>query len=130
MSQLLIPLFLLSLALRASRSCERNNSTDRDIHILALFPCNSISIHNCDGIDRIPIMKLALEEINERCDLLPGYRLVVDYANSAVSATATTELDMNHTYKVPRKYHVINNEAGKQSVDCRLCHLAYGAKLH
>ena len=40
---------------------------------------------NCDGIERIPIMKLALEEINERCDLLPGYRLVVDYANSAVS---------------------------------------------
>ena len=37
---------------------------------------------NCDGIDRIPIMKLALEEINERCDLLPGYRLVVDYADS------------------------------------------------
>ena len=36
---------------------------------------------NCDGIERIPIMKLALEEINERCDLLPGYRLVVDYAN-------------------------------------------------
>ena len=40
---------------------------------------------NCDGIERIPIMKLALEEINERCDLLPGYRLIVDYANSAVS---------------------------------------------
>ena len=40
---------------------------------------------NCDGIERIPIMRLALEEINGRCDLLPGYRLVVDYANSAVS---------------------------------------------
>ena len=43
------------------------------------------AVDNCDGIERIPIMRLALEEINGRCDLLPGYRLVVDYANSAVS---------------------------------------------
>ena len=62
-----------------------------DIHIIGFFPCTDpndtrgIPVDNCDGIERIPIMKLALEEINERCDLLPGYRLVVDYANSAVS---------------------------------------------
>ena len=62
-----------------------------DIHIIGFFPCThpndtrGIPVDNCDEIDRIPIMKLALEEINERCDLLPGYRLVVDYANSAVS---------------------------------------------
>ena len=69
--------------------CGRKNSTD--IHIVGFFPCTDpndtrrIPVDNCDGIERIPIMKLALEEINERCDLLPGYRLVVDYANSAVS---------------------------------------------
>ena len=50
-----------------------------DIHIIGFFPCTdpndkrSIPVDNCDGIDRIPIMKLALEEINKRCDLLPGY---------------------------------------------------------
>ena len=69
--------------------CRRNRSTE--IHIIGFFPCTDpndtrgIPVDNCDGIERIPIMKLALEEINERCDLLPGYRLVVDYANSAVS---------------------------------------------
>ena len=70
-------------------SCRRNESID--IHIIGFFPCTdpndrrSIPVDNCDGIERIPIMKLALEEINERCNVLPGYRLVVDYANSAVS---------------------------------------------
>ena len=73
--------------------CGRNESTD--IHIIGFFPCTAsndtrgIRVDNCDGIDRIPIMKLALEEINERCDLLPGYRLVVDYANSGVSDIIT-----------------------------------------
>ena len=73
--------------------CGRNESTD--IHIIGFFPCTAsndtrgIRVDNCDGIDRIPIMKLALEEINERCDLLPGYRLVVDYANSGVSDMIT-----------------------------------------
>ena len=68
--------------------CGRNNSTD--IHIIGFFPCTDpndtrgIPVDNCDGIERIPIMRLALEEINGRCDLLPGYRLVVNYANSAV----------------------------------------------
>ena len=73
--------------------CGRNESIE--IHIIGFFPCTASNdtarrtpADNCDGIDRIPIMKLALEEINERCDLLPGYRLVVDYANSAVSARA------------------------------------------
>ena len=62
-----------------------------DLHIIGFFPCThqedkrEIPVDNCDDIDRIPIMNLALEEINERCDLLPRYRLVVDYANSAVS---------------------------------------------
>ena len=66
-----------------------------DIHIIGFFPCTDpndrrgIPVDNCDGIERIPIMKLALEEINERCDLLPGYRLAVDYANSAVSIIDT-----------------------------------------
>ena len=78
-------------------SCGTNNISGSgydnitDIHIIGFFPCTDpndtrgIPVDNCDGIERIPIMKLALEEINERCDLLPGYRLVVDYANSAVS---------------------------------------------
>ena len=71
--------------------CERRDELI-DLHIIGFFPCSDrndtrgIRVDNCDGIDRIPIMKLALEEINERCDLLPGYRLVVDYANSGVSA--------------------------------------------
>ena len=75
--------------------CDRNESID--LHIIGFFPCTassdtrSIAVDNCDGIDRIPIMKLALEEINERCDLLPGYRLVVDYADSGVSRKLYTE---------------------------------------
>ena len=62
--------------------------------MIVYFPCvhvndtRGIRVDNCDGIDRIPIMKLALEEINERCDLLPGYRLVVNYANSGTSCDA------------------------------------------
>ena len=73
-----------------SANSSRYNST-KDIHIIGFFPCTDpndtreIPVDNCDGIERIPIMRLALEEINGRCDLLPGYRLVVDYANSAVS---------------------------------------------
>ena len=88
MTKLLIVLLVICAAY-SEIPCGRNESTD--IHIIGFFPCTasndtrSIPVDNCDGIDRIPIMKLALEEINERCDLLPGYRLVVDYANSAVS---------------------------------------------
>ena len=79
----------LTIALGLALPCGRNASID--IHVIGFFPCTDpndtrgIPVDNCDGIERIPIMKLALEEINERCDLLPGYRLVVDYANSAVS---------------------------------------------
>ena len=80
----------------AEDSCDINtigsgNDNITDIHIIGFFPCTDpndtreIPVDNCDGIERIPIMRLALEEINGRCDLLPGYRLVVDYANSAVS---------------------------------------------
>ena len=71
--------------------CGNVNLTD--IHIIGFFPCTDrndtrgIKVDNCDGIEEIPIMRLALEEINGRCDLLPGYRLVVDYANSAVSGS-------------------------------------------
>ena len=86
---ILLPVISTTLSSTFSALCGRNESTD--IHIIGFFPCTAsndtrgIRVDNCDGIDRIPIMKLALEEINERCDLLPGYRLVVDYANSAVS---------------------------------------------
>ena len=86
---ILLPVISTTLSSTFSALCRRNESTD--IHIIGFFPCTAsndtrgIRVDNCDGIDRIPIMKLALEEINERCDLLPGYRLVIDYANSAVS---------------------------------------------
>ena len=84
--------------LTATDNCDINTfrSGRIDIHIIGFFPCTdpddtrAIPVDNCDGIERIPIMKLALEEINERCDLLPGYRLVVDYANSAVSQGSST----------------------------------------
>ena len=89
-------IIFLIYGLNAVDDCEMNASGSgydniTDIHIIGFFPCTDpndtrgIPVDNCDGIERIPIMKLALEEINERCDLLPGYRLVVDYANSAVS---------------------------------------------
>ena len=88
--RLLLLFFIYHLAIALPNDpCRRNESTE--IHIIGFFPCTDpndtrgIPVDNCDGIERIPIMKLALEEINERCDLLPGYRLVVDYANSAVS---------------------------------------------
>ena len=83
----LIVLFFVDFRYILCHSCQ--NSTD--IHIIGFFPCTDpndtrgIPVDNCDGIERIPIMKSALGEINERCDLLPRYRLVVDYANSAVS---------------------------------------------
>ena len=89
---ILFLLFFTELIL--CHSC-KNATSLTDIHIIGFFPCTDpndtrgIPVDNCDGIERIPIMKLALEEINERCDLLPGYRLVVDYANSAVSLVAS-----------------------------------------
>lgn len=72
--------------------CEHRcgNVSVTDVHIIGFFPCTDrndmkvIPVDNCDGIERIPVMNLALEEINERSDLLPGYRIVVDYANSDV----------------------------------------------
>ena len=95
---IIIAAFLIynNVQLTAVDSCDINTvgsgyDNVTDIHIIGFFPCTDpndtrgIPVDNCDGIERIPIMKLALEEINERCDLLPGYRLVVDYANSAVS---------------------------------------------
>ena len=92
MIKLLIVLLAVSTTSQTVPFCMRRNAESlTDIHIIGFFPCTAsndtrgIRVDNCDGIDRIPIMKLALEEINERCDLLPGYRLVVDYANSAVS---------------------------------------------
>ena len=89
----IIILLVLLMYLTLANSCDTNTSRHNvtDIHIIGFFPCTDpndtrgIPVDNCDGIERIPIMKLALEEINERCDLLLGYRLVVDYANSAVS---------------------------------------------
>ena len=92
----LLIVFVYSNKLTAVDSCEVNDNGSgddniTDIHIIGFFPCTDpndtrgIPVDNCDGIERIPIMRLALEEINGRCDLLPGYRLVVDYANSAVS---------------------------------------------
>jgi len=92
----------LSVGLMAGESCDINTGSAynniTDIHIIGFFPCTNPNdtrgnpVDNCDGIERIPIMKLALEEINERCDLLPGYRLVVDYANSAVSIILIREV--------------------------------------
>ena len=85
------PFLIVLVFVGCCHSCQ-NSTNSTDIHIIGFFPCSTdpndtrgIPVDNCDGIERIPIMKLALEEINERCDLLPGYRLVVDYANSAVS---------------------------------------------
>ena len=88
---IIIFLILIIHKLAVTVSCSISTYNVTDIHIIGFFPCTDpndkrgIPVDNCDGIERIPIMKLALEEINERCDLLPGYRLVVDYANSAVS---------------------------------------------
>ena len=96
---LIFLLYDLTIALFSRDPCRRNESID--IHIIGFFPCTDpndtrgIPVDNCEGIERIPIMKLALEEINERCDLLPGYRLVVDYANSAVSRSKTTFITKN-----------------------------------
>ena len=86
---LLFLIYHLAACTASKDPCTRNASID--IHIIGFFPCTDpndtrgIPVDNCDGIERIPIMRLVLEEINGRCDLLPGYRLVVDYANSAVS---------------------------------------------
>ena len=88
----LVPLLCIicRLVIALDDPCGRQNASI-DVHIIGFFPCTDLNdrrgipVDNCDGIDKIPIMRLALEEIDERCDLLPGYQLVVDYANSAVS---------------------------------------------
>ena len=59
-----------------------------DLHIIGFFPCTDPldkTVNNCDKMHRLPMVRLAQEEINERCDLLPGYQLVIDYADSGVS---------------------------------------------
>ena len=92
----LLIIFIYSNKSKATGSCDVNTvgsgyGNITDIHIIGFFPCTDpndtreIPVNNCDGIERIPLMRLALDQINGRCDLLPGYRLVVDYANSAVS---------------------------------------------
>ena len=89
----IVIVFLIIIKWVDTKNCDTRfgNNESIDIHIIGFFPCTDpndtrgIPVDNCDGIERQPIMKLALEEINGRCDLLPGYRLVVDYANSAVS---------------------------------------------
>ena len=80
----LLIIFIYSEKLTATGCCDVNTvgfgyDNITDIHIIGFFPCTDpddtreIPGDNYDGIERIPIMRLALEEINGRCDLLPGY---------------------------------------------------------
>ena len=54
-----------------------------DLHILGLFPMSGNKLPS--GQSNLHAAKLAVQHINDRPDILPGYRLVLDVHDSAVS---------------------------------------------
>lgn len=59
----------------------------KDIHIMAFIPCtqpNGKQFDLCYWADDIPILAMALDQINSDPYLLPGYQLVLDIVKSGV----------------------------------------------
>jgi len=60
----LLSLITYHLVVALNDPCRRNDHST-DIHIIGFFPCTDpndtrgIPVDNCDGIERIPIMRLA-----------------------------------------------------------------------
>ena len=69
-----------------SETSEPSNSTTRDLYILVLapfpIPTREIYVYS-DGYSLLAGVDVALEIINQRSDILPGYRLTYVAANSA-----------------------------------------------
>ena len=68
-----------------SKNAERDD--DKTIHILGFIPCSrpgGSQFDACYWVDDIPILAMALDQINLEPNLLPGYRLVLDAVKSGV----------------------------------------------
>ena len=59
------------------------------INILSLIPCtdpaDTSGVENCTFMNYLPILAMVEDEINERDDILKGYRLKLSNINSGVS---------------------------------------------
>ena len=82
---------LAATAIVASQSSEnRNFSSSRDLYLLVLapfpIPTNKFKVYSA-GYSLLAGVDVALEIINERSDILPGYRLTYVVGNSACTSS-------------------------------------------
>ncbi|XP_071809085.1 gamma-aminobutyric acid type B receptor subunit 2-like [Asterias amurensis] len=95
--------FLLT-ALCGFLSPRKLESARIDLHIAGLFPLTAPGWIGDYGLQGLTAVQLAVDQINDRADVLKDYRLVLDYndtkASSAVGMTALFDLYYSQPVKI------------------------------